>query len=197
LDELKSLDQLDVLELPDDFKYKDEPFFSYYKEHLVKALNRFRINKEFRSESNKRLDMARTTALKVIEEKKVQNEIGILESDGSYLFNLMILNKEALVYLEEFTLRLARERGLSVLPYQAGFVRFSLGGYLDGSAAGNEFFRKEIEQAVGIFIDYWSKLLQFSQEKETNPDQLLEKVFPQKSAENSINDRLQQTIGYF
>ena len=50
LEELCSLDKLDVLDLPDDFKYKGEPFFSYYKSHLVKELNRFRINKIFRSE---------------------------------------------------------------------------------------------------------------------------------------------------
>lgn len=36
LDELVSLDKLDILSLPDDFKYKNEPFFVYYQNKLVK-----------------------------------------------------------------------------------------------------------------------------------------------------------------
>ena len=50
LDELIALDKLDVLGLPDDFKYQGEPFFVYYQAKLVENLNRFRINKNFRSE---------------------------------------------------------------------------------------------------------------------------------------------------
>jgi hypothetical protein len=42
---LVALDKLDVLELPDDFKYKDEPFFAYYQKQLVKDINTFRIKK--------------------------------------------------------------------------------------------------------------------------------------------------------
>lgn len=155
LDELKSLDQLDVLELPDDFKYKGEPFFSYYKEHLVKQLNGFRINKEFGRESNRRLKMATEAAREVIRDLHMEEEVSILDSDGSYLFNLQILNRDHLLKLESFCLKLARERGLAVLPYTAGFVRFSLGGYLDGTAKGSEFFRMEIAQAVRIFLIHW------------------------------------------
>ncbi|MCK4700822.1 MAG: aminotransferase class I/II-fold pyridoxal phosphate-dependent enzyme, partial [Bacteroidales bacterium] len=87
LEELVSLDKLDVLELPDDFKYKGVPFFSYYKEHLVRELNEFRVNKIFRQEANKRLDLAKKKALSVLSENE-ENQIGILDSDGSYLFNL-------------------------------------------------------------------------------------------------------------
>lgn len=160
LDELKSLDQLDVLELPDDFKYKGEPFFSYYKEHLVRKLNGFRVNKEFGRESNKRLRIAQEVAKELIEDLEVKDEIAALESDGSYLFNLQILNRDTLLELEPFCLKLARERGLSVLPYQAGFVRFSLGGYLDGTEKGYQFFRSEISQAIRLFITQWKNHLE-------------------------------------
>ena len=51
LDELVALDKLDILALPDDFKYHNEPFFVYYQRRLVENLNRFRVNKNFRSES--------------------------------------------------------------------------------------------------------------------------------------------------
>ena len=155
LTELKSLDQLDVLELPDDFKYKGEPFFSYYKEQLVKKLNAFRINKEFRRESNLRLNLANGVAKQIIEELEAGDHLAILPSDGSYLFNLQILNTESLVTLENFCLDLARKRGLAILPYQAGFVRFSLGGYLDGTQAGYEQFKQEVATAIRLFIRHW------------------------------------------
>lgn len=45
LDELVALDKLDILALPDDFKYHNEPFFVYYQRRLVENLNRFRVNK--------------------------------------------------------------------------------------------------------------------------------------------------------
>lgn len=160
LSELKSLDQLDVLELPDDFKYRGEPFFSYYKEQLVKKLNAFRINKEFGRESNLRLQMATEEALRVLREEQAEHGVAVLPSDGSYLFNLQILNKDQLIRLEDFCQMLAAKRGLAILPYQAGFVRFSLGGYLDGSSAGYRLFRQEIATAVALFVRHWFRFLQ-------------------------------------
>ncbi len=157
LDELKSLDQLDVLELPDDFKYRDEPFFSYYKEQLVRKLNEFRINKLFNRESNSRLKIAKIEAEKIIRQADAENDFSILDSDGSYLFNLQINNHETHVNLESFCTQLAQKRGLAVLPYPAGFVRFSLGGYLDGTASGYNFFRSEISSAIHLFIHHWKK----------------------------------------
>ncbi|MBT4411785.1 MAG: aminotransferase class I/II-fold pyridoxal phosphate-dependent enzyme [Bacteroidetes bacterium] len=160
LDELKSLDQLDVLELPDDFKYKDEPFFSYYKEQLVRKLNGFRVNKEFRKESGTRFEIAREEAKKIIKETGTHDEIDILESDGSYLFNLQFLDPDKFVKLEPYCLKLAQERGLAVLPYPAGFVRFSLGDYLDGTNEAYEFFRAEVAQAFSIFIRQWKNYIE-------------------------------------
>ena len=62
LEELTSLDKLEVLDLPDDFKYKGEPFFAYYQKHLVTEINKFRVNKNFRTESLKRLKLAKSVA---------------------------------------------------------------------------------------------------------------------------------------
>ncbi len=39
LEELVSLDKLDVLGLPDDFKYKGEPFYKYYQDQIVLQLH--------------------------------------------------------------------------------------------------------------------------------------------------------------
>lgn len=143
LDELVSLDKLDILNLPDDFKYKDVPFFSYYSEQLIKGLNRFRINKSFRSESIKRLSMAKRVAAEVIEALGAQ-DIQIIDSDGSYLFNLLFTNYGSYNDLEIFCMAIGEQRGLCALPYKTGVVRFSLGGYLDGSSKGFEIFEKEI-----------------------------------------------------
>ena len=130
LDELVSLDRLELLELPDDFKYKGEAFFSYYKSHIVSELNRFRINRIFRAESNKRLRLAREVALEAIAREECEN-IRVLESDGSYLFNLSLQEFFSYLDLEKFTQALAEERGLAAIPFPTGFVRFSLGGFVE------------------------------------------------------------------
>ncbi|MCK4630085.1 MAG: aminotransferase class I/II-fold pyridoxal phosphate-dependent enzyme, partial [Bacteroidales bacterium] len=155
LEELISLDKLDVLELPDDFKYKGVPFFSYYKEHLVQELNEFRVNKIFRKEANKRLDLAREKALSVLSENE-ENQIGILDSDGSYLFNLHLKDFFSYQDLEKFTKKLADQRGIALIPYQTGFLRFSLGDYLEGTADSYDIYIKEFENALRIFLKYWS-----------------------------------------
>jgi hypothetical protein len=183
LDELRSLDQLDVLELPDDFKYKGEPFFSYYKEHIVKSLNRFRINKEFRGESNRRMDMAKQVAEEVLAKRGTEG-ITYLDSDGSYLFNLHILNLQSFHELEAFATALAGERGLAILPYQTGFVRFALGDYLDGTEASYKVFRKELETAIVLFLDYWGKyqtLLAGDPGRLKEPSAILGSVFPKQA----------------
>jgi hypothetical protein len=180
LDELRSLDQLDVLELPDDFKYKGEPFFSYYKEHIVKSLNRFRINKEFRRESNRRMDMAKQVASEVLA-KYADDEITFLDSDGSYLFNLHLKNYGSFHELESFCTALAEKRGLATLPYQTGFVRFSLGDYLDGTEASYMVFRKELETALSLFLNYWRsyrELLSGDPSRMKEPAFYLSKLFP-------------------
>ena len=156
LEELLSLDKLNVLELPDDFKYKGDAFFNYYTKHLVKGLNAFRINKFFRKESNKRLKIAKQVAEKVIE-KRGANYVSILDSDGSYLFNLILKDFFSYQELELFTKRLAEERGVAVIPYQTGFVRFSLGDYLEGDDASYKVFSKEFENGLNVFLKYWEE----------------------------------------
>lgn len=79
LEELVSLDKLDVLGLPDDFKYKGEPFYTYYQDHIVKEINKFRVNKLFRHECNKRLQLTKNTAKEVIQQEGAENYCDILE----------------------------------------------------------------------------------------------------------------------
>ena len=156
LEELLSLDKLNVLELPDDFKYKGDAFFSYYSKHLVKGLNGFRVNKTFRAESNKRLKLAKKVAEKVIAERGA-DYVEILNSDGSYLFNLILKDFFSYQELELFSKRLAEERGIAVIPYNTGFVRFSLGDYLEGKEASYKAFGKEFENGLNIFLSYWEE----------------------------------------
>lgn len=166
LEELVSLDKLDVLGLPDDFKYKGEPFYTYFQDHLVKELNKFRVNKIFRAECNKRLTLAKTIAREVIRKENAEQYCDILESDGSYLFNITLTEYFSFQDLEKFAKKLAEERGIAVLPYQTGFLRFSLGDYIEGTESSYEIFSKEFENAVRIVLKYW-KL--FYAEK-TNPN---------------------------
>jgi hypothetical protein len=155
LEELMALDKLEVLKLPDDFIYKGKPFFKYYQEQLVLSLNAFRINKLFREESAKRLKMAKTIATNVLEQNGFDKYAKIVESDGSYLFNLQLTDFASFQGLEKFALKLAEQRGIAIIPYRVGFMRFSVGGYLDGSEKSYSILADEMKNAFEIFFKYW------------------------------------------
>ena len=193
LDELVSLDKLDVLELPDDFKYKGEPFFRYYQEHLVKEINNFRVNKLFRLESNKRLKLAKEISREVIEKTDSGNYCETLDSDGSYLFNLQL--KEIFSYqdLEKFCKKLAEQRGVSVIPYQTGFLRFSLGDFVEGTDKSYEVFGKEFENSLRIVLKYWKLFYHAKtkpENKELRTDDILEIIFKTSSDMEFVNNVL-------
>jgi len=154
LNELVAIDKLEVLRLPDDFKYKGIPFFNFYKSQLTTALNKFRVNKNFRNESNKRLKIAFEVAKEIIKDK-YDDYVSVLPSDGSYLFNLVLKDITSYQGLEKFTKKLAAERGIALIPYKTGFVRISLGGYLDGSEGSYKQFRAELKNTLIIFLRYW------------------------------------------
>ncbi len=188
LEELVNLDKLDVLDLPDDFKYKGQPFFTYYKEHIVTALNRFRINKIFRYEANKRLKLAKETVTKILEETGDPN-ISVLDSDGSYLFNLHMRDFFSYQDLEKFTLKLASERGLAFLPYQKGFVRLSLGDYLEGSEESYRIFARELDNVVRIFLRYWKIYYdkkKLPENKYVRSEDILDEIFKAHSDQELI-----------
>lgn len=180
LSELVSLDKLDVLGLPDDFKYKDEPFFSYYQSKLVENLNRFRVNKNFRAESLARLKMAKQTAARLIDTHAVGGILEAIDSDGSYLFNFRIVDNPAYNDMLLFCGALARNRGVATVPYPTGLIRFSVGGYIPVGKDGMRVFAAEIEDAFSIFIKYW---LQFAAlrsnptNKEIETKDLLQRMF--------------------
>ena len=192
LDELVSLDKLDVLELPDDFKYKGEAFFSYYKRHIVTDLNRFRINRIFRFESNKRLHLAKKIAAQVIKDREIENSVTYLDSDGAYLFNIVLKDFISYLDLEKFTKKLAEERGLAAIPYPTGFVRFSLGGYIEGSEKSYKIFENELSTALEIFFKYWFKYydLKMSAETTIETDDLLKEIFTSASNDEFVRQVL-------
>jgi aspartate/methionine/tyrosine aminotransferase len=193
LNELTALDKLDMLELPDDFKYKDEPFFSYYQKQLVGSLNSFRVNKNFRNESLKRLNIAKKTGVELLS-GDAGKYARVVASDGSFLFNIQLKNFFSFQDLEKFTQKLAEQRGIAVIPYQNGFLRFSLGGYLEGSTPSYDVFQKEIKNALEIVLKYWQKFYE-AKEDETNKgrgsDELLEEIFSLPS-ERAFMDQVLQ-----
>ncbi len=164
LKELKALDKLDVLGLPDDFKYHDEPFFSYWQGKLIRNLNRFRVNKNFREESLKRLTMAKELAAKVINDYQT-DALEVIDSDGSYLFDLRIKGEPAYADILTFCKGLAKYRGIALVPYPTGLVRFSAGGYIKDTKESRKVFAAEIEDAISIFVKYW---LRFAEQR-SNP----------------------------
>ncbi len=183
LNELVSLDKLDVLQLPDDFKYRNEPFFTYYQKQLVKEINKFRVNKNFRDEALLRLKIAKDTASELLA-GDWGDMARIIASDGSFLFNIQLNNFFSYQDLEKFTKKLAEARGIAVIPYQTGFLRFSMGDYLDGTAKGYDIFRKEFKNALEIVLRYWEE---FAARKnnptnaELSSDEILDELFAAKS----------------
>jgi aspartate/methionine/tyrosine aminotransferase len=192
LDELTSLDKLDVLDLPDDFKYKGEPFFSYYQKHLIFEINKFRVNKNFRTESLKRLKLAKEVADSILKEAGYEYA-DVLPSDGSFLLSLQLKNFFFYQDLEEFAKKLALERGVAVIPYQTGFLRFSLGGYIQGTEQSYKVFKKELENAIRIVMNYWK---QFKTEKakpenkEARTEDILKQIFYTNSDKEFIDNVL-------
>ncbi len=189
LDELTSLDKLDVLDLPDDFKYKGEPFFSYYQKHLIFEINKFRVNKNFRTESLKRLKLAKEVADSILKEADYEYA-DVLPSDGSFLLSLQLKNFFFYQDLEEFAKKLAMERGVAVIPYQTGFLRFSLGGYIQGTEYSYGVFKKELENAVRIVMHYW-KIFKAEkakpENKEARTEDILTKIFHTNSHKEFID----------
>ena len=86
--------------------------------------------------------------------------------------------------MEKFTKKLAESRGIAVIPYQTGFLRFSMGDYLDGTEKGYEIFREEFKNALEIVLNYW---VQFYNAKnldtkgELSTDEILNEIFATRS----------------
>lgn len=179
LDELLSLDKLDVLGLPDDFKYKDEPFFIYYQNKLIENLNRYRINKNFRSESLRRLKMTKEIARRLIT-GDVAKEFEMIDSDGSYLFNFRVIGEYSYPDLLSFCRALATYRGVATVPYPTGLIRFSLGGYVSATSQGLKVLASEIEDAFAMVIKYWMQfaaLRRDASNKEVESATILGRIF--------------------
>ena len=155
LDELVALDKLDILALPDDFKYHNEPFFVYYQKRLVENLNRFRVNKNFRSESMLRMSWAKEVAQRVVAEFE-GTEVSWLPSDGSYLFNFRVGEGFSYADLLCFCQYLALHRGIAAVPYPTGLVRFAIGGFLADTEESKQVFKYELEDGFTIFMKYWT-----------------------------------------
>ena len=71
-----------------------------------------------------------TCALPIFQVKNIQS----LDSDGSFLFNLHLKDFFSFQDFEKFVMSFAENLGVALIPYQKGYLRFSLGGYLWGDA---------------------------------------------------------------
>ncbi len=136
LDELVSLDKLDVLGLPDDFKYHNEPFFMYYQSRLVENLNRFRVNKNFRKESLTRLKMAPVGRFAATGRHRGR-QIPELYQIGRFLSVQFPYSRQVQLCRHPAVLPVAGPLpGIATVPYPTGVVRFSLGGYISAGKEG-------------------------------------------------------------
>jgi hypothetical protein len=192
LEEMVALDKLDVLGLPDDFKYRGEPFFSYYLDHVIKKLNKFRVNKTFRNETLKRLKAAKEIAKNIIAKNNYEN-VSIVDSDGSYLFNLLLKKFSSYADLELFAMKMASERGIATLPYKTGVLRFSLGGYIEGDEESFKVFCKDFENAVTVYLKYWNLFAEAREKASNKIDSkvILKEIFAVKNETVFLNKVLE------
>ncbi len=191
LDELKAIDKLEVLNLPDDFIYKGQAFFKYYHSQLLRNLNNFRVNKVFLKESALRMQIAKDIANEVITQNNYDRYAKIVNSDGSYLFNLILKDITSYQGLEKFTKKLTEQRGIAVIPYKTGFVRFSMGGYLQGNDKSYDDFGKEFKNALQIFFKYWTIYIEARNDiknKNKRSEDLLKEIFASASDKEFINN---------
>ncbi len=188
LEELVSLDKLNILQIPDDFRYNDTPFFVYYREELIRKLNSFRINRIFRSETNKRLSLAKKVVNELLENQNEKN-VSVVDSDGSYLLNLKIHDFFSYQDLEKFAMKLAEKRGIALIPYETGFMRFSVGDYLEGNEKSYEILSQETDNATRIFLDYWNQFYAAKQDPANigkRSEDLLDEIFHSKTDKDFI-----------
>ena len=189
LDELVALDKLDILALPDDFKYHNEPFFVYYQKRLVENLNRFRVNKNFRTESLQRMNWAKEVAQRVIARFE-GTEVTCLPSDGSYLFNFRVGACFSYADLLCFCQYLALNRGVAAVPYPTGLVRFAIGGFLSDTEESKQVFKYELEDGFTIFMKYWTQFAAKRLDpayKEVESHTILNEIFAYAKAQELID----------
>ena len=190
LHELVSLDKLDVLGLPDDFKYNDEPFFVYYQKQLIGSLNGFRVNKNFREESLKRLTMAKNIASRLVMQYGNDN-LEVINSDGSYLFNFKVLGNPSYADMFSFCIALAENRGIAAVPYPTGLIRFSVGGYIQATSEALKIFGYELEDSMETLIKYWLKFAELRADdnnKEVETEEILHSMFHTEANREFIAD---------
>ncbi|RJP70838.1 MAG: hypothetical protein C4539_05910, partial [Ignavibacteriales bacterium] len=102
----------------------------------------------------------------------------------SYLFNILLKDFFSYQDLEKFTKKLAEQRGISVLPYITGFLRFSLGDYIEGSEQSYEIFAKEFENMLRIVLKYWKLFYNEKSNpvnKEKRSEDILDEIFKTSS----------------
>lgn len=190
LDELVALDKLDILSLPDDFKYHNEPFFVYYQKRLVENLNKFRVNKNFRSESMQRMSWAKEVARRVIA-KFEGTGVSWIPSDGSYLFNFKVGEHFSYADLLCFCQYLALNRGIAAVPYPTGLVRFAIGGFLSDTEVSKQVFKFELEDGFTMFLKYWSRFAEkrlAPAYKEIESHNILDEIFAYEKTQDLIEE---------
>ena len=86
--------------------------------------------------------------------------------------------------IEKFTKKLAETRGIALIPYRSGFIRFSLGDYLEGNESSYKALSIELECAIRLLINYWKIFYQIKNDR----FKLLFARFKFRKIQNVIDD---------
>ncbi len=86
-------------------------------------------------------------------------------------------------------MKLAEKRGIALIPYETGFMRFSVGDYLEGSEKSYEILSQETDNAARIFLDYWNQFYAAKQDSVNigkRSEDLLDEIFHSKTDKDFI-----------
>lgn len=121
---------------------------------FVKDLKELRLDKQTQKDTLNRVDAAKEAI------KSVEEELGItidyMEPEGPFYFFMRVVDKkESPADLDLFLPAIARFIKVDPVP-KNGYVRYGLGGELDGSQKGYELFQKAIAADIKILLKFWN-----------------------------------------
>ena len=131
------------------------PQFMAMMNEFVKELKDLRLDKQTQRDTAERVEASQKAIAKVQADLGI--ELDYMKPDGPFYFLLRIIDTdESPADLALFLPAIARFIKVDPVPMH-GYVRYGLGGRLDGSKKGYELYAKAIETDIKILLEYWEK----------------------------------------
>jgi len=153
-----------------------------YINGLISKIKELRLDKQTRKDTERRIVAGKDAVERVAKDFPGLKE-KYIEPQGPFYLCVRLDETETGETIQKFAEALAAARKTDGISVGSGYVRFSFGGYLDGSDDGYKMLSLAFETDLRILLKYWAK---FKEEKErliskgeSNVDELaIDAVFP-------------------